>query len=187
MINVTYVGDTLIARKVTGDQNVPAGEITFQVDLSPTTRHTTTSLISKELPNIVLSEEAAKRWENKELQRFHGLGHVAEEGFQNSQWLEGQMVLISKEYFSFAWLPLSQQIFFGRPSPELSLTMIQDSLKKPVLDRHSDPNHDAVDANSVKHISRCFESTVDALEDGSLEDPSDSCIFLDDGNMLCFE
>ena len=35
MINVTYVGDLLIAYKVTGDKNVPRGEITFQADLSP--------------------------------------------------------------------------------------------------------------------------------------------------------
>ena len=35
MINVTYVGDTLIAFKVTGDKNVPRGEITFQADLTP--------------------------------------------------------------------------------------------------------------------------------------------------------
>ena len=35
MVNITYVGDTLIARKVTGDENVPAGEISFQADLSP--------------------------------------------------------------------------------------------------------------------------------------------------------
>jgi hypothetical protein len=35
MINVTYVGDQLIAYKVTGDKNVPRGEITFQADLNP--------------------------------------------------------------------------------------------------------------------------------------------------------
>ena len=35
MINVTYHGDLLIAYKVTGDKNVPRGEITFQVDLNP--------------------------------------------------------------------------------------------------------------------------------------------------------
>lgn len=35
MINVTYVGDQLIAYKVTGDKSVPRGEITFQADLNP--------------------------------------------------------------------------------------------------------------------------------------------------------
>jgi hypothetical protein len=38
MINVTYVGDIMVAYKVTGDKNVPRGEITFQADLSPMTR-----------------------------------------------------------------------------------------------------------------------------------------------------
>jgi hypothetical protein len=178
MVNVTYIGDTLIARKVTGDINVPTGEITFQVDLGPRrrrNRHTN----HQEIPNIILSEEAAKRWGNKELQRFHGLGQVAEEGFQNSQWLQGQMVLISEEYFSFVWLPLSYQIFFGRPSPELSLKMLKDNLQKRLDDNSVE--------ESVKHISRCFESTVYAIEDGSLEASSDSCLFLEDGNFFSFE
>ena len=35
MINITYVCDILIATKITGDDNIPAGEIMFQVDFSP--------------------------------------------------------------------------------------------------------------------------------------------------------
>ena len=35
MINITYSGETLIATKVTGDRNVPKGEVTFTVDLAP--------------------------------------------------------------------------------------------------------------------------------------------------------
>jgi Cyclin D1 binding domain len=33
LINVTYVGDTLVATKVTGDKNVPRGEVSFVPDL----------------------------------------------------------------------------------------------------------------------------------------------------------
>jgi len=180
MVNVTYIGDTLICRKVIGDKNVPVGEITFQVDLSPPRPPKSLSKTSQELPNIVLADEAAKRWGNKELQRFSGLGQVAEEGFKNSQWLEGQIILISEEYFSFAWLPLGHQIFFGRPSPELSLSMMQESMKKTL-------ENNEIEA-SMDHISRCFEVTMDAIEDGSLKDPSDSCIFInDDSNSCCFE
>jgi Cyclin D1 binding domain len=32
LINVTYVGDTLVATKVTGDKNVPRGEVSFAPD-----------------------------------------------------------------------------------------------------------------------------------------------------------
>ena len=35
MINVIYSGDTLVAHKVTGDANVPRGEVSFTADLSP--------------------------------------------------------------------------------------------------------------------------------------------------------
>merc|ERR1711976_986792 len=70
LVNITYVGDTLIARKVTGDENVPAGEITFQADLSPPKPSQVTLRKSqsdnknnkKPLPNIQLSKNAAKKW-----------------------------------------------------------------------------------------------------------------------------
>jgi|AntRauTorckE5430_2_1112549.scaffolds.fasta_scaffold09673_3 hypothetical protein len=178
MVNVTYIGDTLIGRKLTGDFNVPVGEITFQVDLSPERRSRGFSK-AKELPNIELSDAAGKRWGTKELQRFTGLGQVADEGFTNSQWLEGQIVLVSEEYFSFAWLPIGHQVFFGRPSPENSLKMMQEHMKN-TLEKND------IGA-SMDHVVRCFEVTVDAIEDGSLEDPSDSCICLDDETMSCFE
>ena len=118
MINVTYVGDILVACKVTGDKNVPRGEITFQADLSP--------LLQRSLVSIKLTEKAARKWGAKLLPRYNGLGQVAEEGFTNIQWLEGQLILIGKEYFSFAWVPIEHQIFFGRPSPELALKMLRD-------------------------------------------------------------
>mmetsp|Transcript_15521 Transcript_15521/g.21916 ORF Transcript_15521/g.21916 Transcript_15521/m.21916 type:complete len:466 (+) Transcript_15521:178-1575(+) len=137
MINVTYVGDTLIAFKVTGDKNVPMGEITFQADLSPTRndgglRQIGGSGSSLEentkntLEPIKLSDTAAKKWGTTHLPRYSGLGQVSEEGHKNSQWLDGQLIVIGKEYFSFAWVPIEHQIFFGRPSPELAIKMLKD-------------------------------------------------------------
>jgi len=74
MINVTYSGDRLIAYKVTGDKNIPRGEITFTADLSP---------FSTELPGqsklepILLSESSAKKWGTTRLPRFRGQGYVS--------------------------------------------------------------------------------------------------------------
>lgn len=67
MINVTYVGDHLIAYKVTGDHNIPRGEVTFTADLSPTdsTGSTNDSNGPSALDPIVLSEASAKKWGTK--------------------------------------------------------------------------------------------------------------------------
>jgi Cyclin D1 binding domain len=131
LINVTYIGDILIAEKVTGDNNVPKGEITFQVDLNPlrnsNRNYADGSRNDNLLQPIQLTDKAAKKWGTKKLPRYGGLGQVAEAGFQNNQWLDGQLILIGNDYFSFAWLPIEQQIFFGRPSPELALKMVREA------------------------------------------------------------
>lgn len=105
MINVTYVGDLMIAYKVTGDKNVPRGEITFQADLSPTKPKQVGQGESRQetLSPIVLTDRAAKKWGTKQLPRYHGVGRVAAEDYTNSQWMEGQLIIIGQEYFSFAW------------------------------------------------------------------------------------
>jgi len=178
MVNVTYVGDTMIARKVTGDKNVPAGEISFQVDLSPHGK--SYKAIKKALSNIVLSKEATKRWGTSQLSRYQGLGQVAEEGFENHQWMDGQMVVINEEYFSFSWMPLNHQIFFGRPSGELSLKML----------RESNFEHKATiedDLLTMKHhVARCFDVTS-AVLDEILEGKDDpfSCIYYDQDAEEC--
>lgn len=130
LINITYVGDTLIAEKITGDNNVPRGAISFQVDLHPLKRHQQKT-ISREAPlqPIMLTEKAAQKWGTRKLPRYAGQGQVAEESFTNNRWMDGQLIIIGDEYFSFAWLPIEQQIFFGRPSPELALKMLRDSTR----------------------------------------------------------
>lgn len=134
MINVTYSGDTLVAYKVTGDKNIPRGEISFTADLSP---HDPADVPSsgrrqptpppKPLEPIQLSDASARKWGTRRLPRFPGRGHAAEPGYRNSQFLDGQLVVIGPgDYFSFAWVPLEHQIFFGRPSPELTLKMLRE-------------------------------------------------------------
>lgn len=134
LINITYVGDVLIATKVTGDKNVPRGEISFQVDLDPLKASIATPFQDyekehgmKTLKPIKLTETAARKWGTSQLPRYAGLGQVAESGFYNRQWMDGQLIIIGQDYFSFAWLPIEQQIFFGRPSPQLALKMLSDN------------------------------------------------------------
>jgi len=123
MINVTYVGDTLIAKKVTGDKNVPKDEVTFTADLSPSFHPGTNAGLAP----IELSDTASKQWGTKALMRYPGKGQVAGEGYVNAKFVEGQLIMVGEEYFSFAWIPIGHQIFFGRPSAELTLKMLKQS------------------------------------------------------------
>jgi hypothetical protein len=223
MVNVTYVGDTLIARKVTGDENVPAKEISFQADLSPPkTRHTSFKAnnnnhndMKPKLSNIILSEKASKKWNTKELSRFSGIGQVAEKGFKNSQWMDGQLVFINEDYFSFAWMPINYQILFGRPSYDLTVNMMteQENATLPkkntnLLDQEEEddeedfyvyhheshgeecmlpPDADDDIGTLNKHVVNCFDATLQLVDECSLQDDSSSCIFDDGSDACCFE
>lgn len=159
MINVTYSDDTLIATKVTGDNNVPKGEISFTVDLA----HSTAAL-----DPIELNSKAAKQWGKSFLPRFVGKGQVAAEGFVNPTWLEGQLILVGR-FFSFAWLPLGHQVFFGRPSSELTLKMLRESKSNELRSDHVAVMRDAMEEawEESYWIEREADNFFD--EDGSFE------------------
>lgn len=191
MINVTYSGDQLIAYKVTGDANIPRGEISFTADLSLPVADETHPAGTPTLAPIVLSESSADKWGTTRLPRFPGQGHAAEPGFVNHELLEGQLVVIGPgEYFSFAWVPLEHQIFFGRPSPELTLKMLREGgaarltagvgLAVPALE--------AGPKMHSEYISRCFEATGDAFFDELNEGKIDpfSCIWHGNDEEHCY-
>mmetsp|Transcript_6978 Transcript_6978/g.14293 ORF Transcript_6978/g.14293 Transcript_6978/m.14293 type:complete len:407 (+) Transcript_6978:400-1620(+) len=198
LINVTYVDDTLIATKVTGDKNVPRGEITFQADLNPM-RHLEQANKKKHtfkgpfLQPIELTEKAARKWGTRQLPRYMGLGQVAEEGFVNHQWMEGQLIIIGEDYFSFAWTPIQQQIFFGRPSPELALKMLRESGVSPLRtaktwDTPPSSNDDV--QTQMEFVARCFEVS-DEVQEETMEIGETTgidgygCIFSPDDSEEC--
>ncbi|KAL7539198.1 hypothetical protein ACHAXR_011524 [Thalassiosira sp. AJA248-18] len=196
MINVTYSGDQLIAYKVTGDKNIPRGEISFTADLSPNIDDGNMPGGQQQqqqphLDPIKLSESSAKKWGTKRLPRFPGQGHAAEPGFINHQFLEGQLVVIGEgDYFSFAWVPLEHQIFFGRPSPELTLKMLREgggaSLTAGVgLEM---PGLEADVKEQTEFVARCLEVTSDTFWDESVEGKVDpfSCIWHGDEAEYCY-
>lgn len=158
MINVTYVGDTLVAHKVTGHSTVPSGEVSFQADLSP-------FATTPALDPIELGEPAAEQWGTKYLSRHLGEGQVASEGFVNPQMVDGQLILVN-EYFSFAWIPLGHQVFFGRPSAELTLKMLKEK----------DAPQSEVE-QSRAHVNRCMEETVILQEEAAMEEEESELFF----------
>mmetsp|Transcript_399 Transcript_399/g.764 ORF Transcript_399/g.764 Transcript_399/m.764 type:complete len:442 (-) Transcript_399:182-1507(-) len=195
MINVTYSGDTLVAYKVTGDQNIPRGEISFTADLSPSNADFDNSNYnqqsSKQLEPIQLSESSAKKWGTKRLPRFVGQGHAAEPGYINNQFMEGQLVVIGGgDYFSFAWVPLEHQIFFGRPSPELTLKMLKEGGKSSLTAGVGleVPGLEAGRKEQTEYVSRCLEVTEDTLWDELNEGKVDpfSCIWHGDDADYCY-
>lgn len=199
MINITYAGDTLIAYKVTGDKNVPQGEITFQADLNPllVTRNVADSKSNSDpttdlLQPITLTDKASKKWGTTQLPRYGGLGQVAEPGFLNHQWMDGQLIIIGDEYFSFAWVPVETQIFFGRPSPELALKMLREhsaissgAPKNRVWE--APPSMDDDVAVLKDYVASCLEKTRETHEEELDGDPF-SCIWTGmDTEECCFQ
>lgn len=197
MINVTYTGDTLIAYKVTGDKNVPRGEITFQANLSPLKKKQVRRVggakspsnlsLGQDLEPIQLSGTAAKKWGTKQLPRYAGSGQVAEEGFVNNQWLDGQLIVIGQDYFSFAWVPIEHQIFFGRPSPELALKMLKDGS---TISKWG-AGAEAPNANDDMHVLMDYAHHLLQVTSDTLEEEYDGqaplgCIFYEDGKEECF-
>ena len=191
MINVTYVGDTLYAHKVTsGTKHVPRGAETFRVDLAPLFGKTNLNRGNGDsyadqgrqeeqhdiLEPIELGDSAAKQWGCKYLQRFAGQGQVASEGYQDSQWMEGQLILVN-EYFSFAWLPIGHQVFFGRPTPELILKLMKDENKRETVDDPLSP--------ARSFLEKCWEETEHIEDDMEVERHHSTRFYYDQDG--CFE
>lgn len=174
MINVTYHGDILLAQKVTSStKNVPKGQVSFEVDLSPDTAGERQEILEP----IKLGESAAEQWGSIYLERFAGKGQIAADGYQDSQWINGQLIMVN-EYFSFAWLPIGHQVFFGRPTPELILKLMKD-----------DKRQEAGDCSVRSFLEKCWEETEhmeDDLEvdEGFITNDAGSGCYLQEG---CFE
>ena len=135
LLNVTYVGDTLVATKVTGDVNVPRGQISFSVDLSPRNSSAT-------LEPLKLSFDSSAA--SAKLPRFLGKGQIAKPGFIDNKYVDGQLILFER-HFSFVWLPTKDHVLFRRPAAEQTLSMLRNVISK----------EDELE-NMRHYLQRCF-------------------------------
>jgi hypothetical protein len=133
VVNITYSDDKIVAKKVTGDKNVPRGETTFTADLSPKN--------NADLPPIQLKSDTR----TGEFKRFPGRGQVSRSGFKDNRYVEGQMILFEKK-FSFVWVPTKHHVLFQRASPEKTIRLLRDTFSK----------EDELE-NSREHIAQCFD------------------------------
>ena len=108
-IEVAYEGDTLVATKLTGESNVPAGQVTFKADVS-----------SKGLMGLVGSEPCHPADKIRGVLEanldgmvsFEGEGQVAAANFQFPYFVPGRLLLFPEGFFGFLWLPLGSLIMF---------------------------------------------------------------------------
>ena len=133
VINITYSGDELIATKVTGDANVPRGETSFTVNVQPCN--------STALPPVKLISDHR----SGEFRRFPGKGQVSRKGFKHHRFVEGQMILFENR-FSFVWIPTKHHVLFHRPTPEMTLKLLRNTISK----------EDEIE-NMRDHLTRCFD------------------------------
>jgi len=124
LIRVRYVGDTMYATKVTGDEHVPAGEITFQAELATPFVETETQyssgdgdeLVGVRVEVVSLSSDGAPQ--QREVERYHGEGRIAARGFQHAHFVPGQLFLMDTDVLGFLWLPLGTLVVFNRVPEE---------------------------------------------------------------------
>jgi hypothetical protein len=126
------------------------------------------------------------------LPRYPGKGQAAEPDYQNPQYLEGQLVVIGPgDYFSFAWIPLEHQIFFGRPSPELTLKMLREGGPPSITAGVGLPVPTLKDGNIREmrdYVSRCMEVTLNMIDDDMCEGKKENCgVWYDeDDEEMCY-
>lgn len=137
LVNITYVGDTLVATKATGDINVPRGEVTFTANLAP--RNDT--VIEPQPQKASFDPQSS----TQHLPRYPGKGQIAKAGFVNSKYVEGQMVLFDN-LFSFIWVPSRHHVLFRRPTSEQTIALLRNVISE----------EDTLE-NMRDHLERCFD------------------------------
>lgn len=139
---------------------------------------------------MTITETLASLFKNtyikNSLPRYPGKGQAAEPNYVNPTYLEGQLVVIGPgDYFSFAWIPLEHQIFFGRPSPELTLKMLREAGAPSLTAGMGGPVPTLEDGNvrtMTDYVLRCMEVTLNKIEDDKCDGKLEGCDIWYDGD-----
>jgi len=120
LIRVRYDGDSLYATKVTGDEHVPAGEVTFRAELATPCqaeqRSSGEDVAGVRVEVVSLSSDGAPQ--QREVERYNGEGCIAARGFQHAHYVPGQLFLMDTDVLGFLWLPLGTLVVFNRVPEE---------------------------------------------------------------------
>jgi len=125
LVRLQYQGDTLIATKVTGDEHVPAGEVTFRAELTQPSDggdeddSAAASFGSSDLGAVgvrveVLSLSPDGGHEPREVEQYKGEGRIAARGFRHPHYVPGQLFLMDDDVVGFLWLAIGTFVVFSR-------------------------------------------------------------------------
>lgn len=123
LVRLHYQGDTLIATKVTGDEHVPAGEVTFRADLTQPSDGSIDDLPPSPMLGgqgdvgvrvEVLSLSSDGDHEPREVEQFRGEGRIAARGFRHPHYVPGQLFLMDDDVVGFLWLAIGTFVVFSR-------------------------------------------------------------------------
>jgi len=123
-VRLHYSGEMLYATKVTGDEHVPAGEVTFRANLeAPIAPGDAIEGFAgaDDGPGVrveVLSISSDGAHEQREVEQFNGDGRVAARGFRQDHFVPGQLFLMDDDVVGFLWLPIGTFVVFSRVPEE---------------------------------------------------------------------
>lgn len=148
LINITYAGDTLVASKVTGDDTVPRGEVSFTANLSPPPLNNSDAgdISESSSPMSSSSDEYTVLQSKYGESIFLGEGQLSKKNFKDNQFISGVFIVYDSHRFSFSWVPTKHHVFFVRPSPHETIRLLRDVIS----------NEDQVE-NMRDHLTRCFD------------------------------
>uniref|UniRef100_A0A7S0NYJ9 UVR domain-containing protein n=1 Tax=Calcidiscus leptoporus TaxID=127549 RepID=A0A7S0NYJ9_9EUKA len=118
LVRMHYQGDMLLATKVTGDEHVPAGEVTFRAELTTPyhealiTETGSEDLVGVRVEVVSLSSDGVSQ--QREVERFRGEGRIAARGFEHAHYVPGQLFLMDDNVIGFLWVPLGTFVVFSR-------------------------------------------------------------------------
>ncbi|CAK9234836.1 unnamed protein product [Sphagnum troendelagicum] len=98
IVTVSYTKDNIVATKILGDPNVPAGEVTFRAMLSTETSEVPLAL------QVVLASLTTGTHDMNQLEKvYQGFGHIANHNFSNPRWVPGHLLVDCTGRMSFLW------------------------------------------------------------------------------------
>lgn len=126
LVRLHYDSDVLYATKLTGDEHVPSGEVTFRADLATPFDVAEwssggSSGCGEEAVGVrveVLSISSSGKHEPRQVEQFRGEGRIAARGFRYPHYVPGQLFLMDDDVIGFLWLPIGTFVVFSRVPEE---------------------------------------------------------------------